>query len=598
MSNAPLVQEGLSKTMFERVVELYDKNGGKHAISRMLKVQYRMHASIADWASQALYGGELQTHKSVEARTLGQLLLLDGATTRTSTTADLSRQQQQEGLEDESPLLLIDTAGCNMYESENAAGSRFNEGEAQIVVQHVRKLMAMGVQQDQIAVISPYNGQVEVLRLALLPEAPKLQIRSVDGFQGGEREAVVLSLVRSSECGGKQGIGFLRDDRRLNVAVTRAKRHCCVICDSETVSQSPFVKNLIQWMEEHGEQRSALEVLDQIDSVDLAQAELDLERLLQGAFKPSASVKKSSNRQQAPLDMEHRRHALLEKIRAFQSNAKQGDEMVMSAELSKLDRKLVHEIAEELGLGHLSEGVEGVNRKIKIIILPNNDLLAITPASTLPSATARSGSALMEESERSNTHGAVAGPGETPAQGEELDDDFEEIPENFVQQPTASVYAAFEVDEEDNGPSASEKVAEKPALNSVLANLTKERAERQKERDALQQDIAKKSKKKKGQKLGGGTKKLPASALNGVDYNAELDDLTFLNAQIDKVQNSHGRQVEGRGKSYRTIINGVLLAKPMSSSLTEKKKGVQASASLNNKLKEALDSRKAKPKKK
>ena len=65
----------------------------------------------------------------------------------------------------------------------------------------------------------------------LLPDIPKLEIKSVDGFQGGEREAFVLSLVRSSERGGASGIGFLKDDRRLNVAVTRARRQCVV--DSE-----------------------------------------------------------------------------------------------------------------------------------------------------------------------------------------------------------------------------------------------------------------------------------------------------------------------------------------------------------------------------
>jgi len=71
---------------------------------------------------------------------------------------------------------------------------------------------------------------VEVLKNLLLTDFPKLEIRSVDGFQGGEREAVVLSLVRSNESGG---IGFLKDDRRLNVAITRAKRHVAVICDCE-----------------------------------------------------------------------------------------------------------------------------------------------------------------------------------------------------------------------------------------------------------------------------------------------------------------------------------------------------------------------------
>jgi ATP-dependent RNA/DNA helicase IGHMBP2 len=148
----------------------------------------------------------------------------------------------------ETALMLIDTAGCSMYESTNAAGSRYNEEEAQLVEQHMRKLLAIGLTPNQIAIITPYNGQVELLRQKLLPDTPGLQIRSVDGFQGGEREAVILSLVRSSARGGQDGIGFLRDDRRLNVAVTRAKRHCCVICDTETVSKSEFVHTLVTWI--------------------------------------------------------------------------------------------------------------------------------------------------------------------------------------------------------------------------------------------------------------------------------------------------------------------------------------------------------------
>ena len=69
----------------------------------------------------------------------------------------------------------------------------------------------------------------------------------------------MLSLVRSSDQGGKNGIGFLRDERRLNVAITRAKRHCAVICDCETVSKNKFIKSLVDWMEEKGEYRSGAE---------------------------------------------------------------------------------------------------------------------------------------------------------------------------------------------------------------------------------------------------------------------------------------------------------------------------------------------------
>jgi superfamily I DNA and/or RNA helicase len=207
-SRNPEVEKGLSQTMFERLMALYGDIDCPAAaakegrISRMLQVQYRMHETISDWASAAMYHGKLQTHESVKQRTLSQL----------------TGKSDDDGVA-QVALLLIDTAGCQMYESVNAAGSRFNVGEAELVARQVRLLVSeVGVQQEEIAVITPYNGQVEILRTALLPDFPKLEIRSVDGFQGGEREAVVLSLVRSSERGGRDGIGFLKNERRLNVA--------------------------------------------------------------------------------------------------------------------------------------------------------------------------------------------------------------------------------------------------------------------------------------------------------------------------------------------------------------------------------------------
>ena len=209
-SNQAQVQQGLSQTMFERIMELYGDNKSSlersepHGrISRMLQVQYRMHESISNWASKAMYHGELQTHASVQSRTLLELTGQSGSDEQVSNVA----------------LMMIDTAGCHMYESVNSAGSRYNLGEADLVVHHIRVLVnELKVQQEEIAVITPYNGQVEILRTALLGDFPKLEIRSVDGFQGGEREAVVLSLVRSSNRGGMDGIGFLKNERRLNVA--------------------------------------------------------------------------------------------------------------------------------------------------------------------------------------------------------------------------------------------------------------------------------------------------------------------------------------------------------------------------------------------
>ncbi|RLN74822.1 hypothetical protein DYB28_004732 [Aphanomyces astaci] len=119
--------------------------------------------------------------------------------------------------------------------------SKSNPGEAQVVAQHVTALLATGLKPSEVAVITPYNGQVGVLRRLLHPVHPTLEIRSVDGFQGCEKEAVVMSLVRSN-C--KSAVGFLADDRRMNVAVTRAKRHVALIGDTDTLGHHPFLKTL------------------------------------------------------------------------------------------------------------------------------------------------------------------------------------------------------------------------------------------------------------------------------------------------------------------------------------------------------------------
>jgi ATP-dependent RNA/DNA helicase IGHMBP2 len=276
------VTAGLSNTLFERLMKLYEKKPER--ISRMLQIQYRMNHVISDWASQAMYNGKLLTHESVRDRTLRQLTSVQQHVFAKGADRNVDEEETMDTI-----LVLIDTAGCDMHEMETAAGSRFNEGEASVVNQHVRKLLALGVAQNEIAIITPYNGQVELLRNMILPDFPKVEIRSVDGFQGGEREAVILSLVRSSERAGANGIGFLRDDRRQNVAVTRAKRHLAVVCDTETVSKSSFIASLIRWIEQNGQQRSAIEFMSEGASDDkqkkeFQKTEADLMKLVESSF--------------------------------------------------------------------------------------------------------------------------------------------------------------------------------------------------------------------------------------------------------------------------------------------------------------------------
>jgi ATP-dependent RNA/DNA helicase IGHMBP2 len=585
-SHDPKIQKGLSITLFERILNVYARNADQ--VSRMLQVQYRMHQSIADWASGAMYHGQLQTHESVAHHVLSDLIgahrhFRNGGDDFVDDDDDDDDDDDCSGEDHDQPaLLLIDTAGCGMEEGETSAGSRFNQGEAQLVVQHVQTLLRAGLKPEEIAVISPYNGQVELLRTLLLPEiAPKLEIRSVDGFQGGEREAVVLSLVR---CNHKGVIGFLGDSRRLNVAITRAKRHCAVICDTETVTKSKFIGGLIDWMEQHGEYRSAAEFHQSDMQGDLELAELELGKLI-GDSNPErdpTTGKKPTNREHFAKKEQERLTSLLDQVTEFARKGHPGETKIMGNHLSKNERRLVHERATELGIEHRSEGVEGVNRHI-ILKIPGGE----APAPEV----------LEDDIEH---------------ESEELTLDMQEDVRNENEVATIVKPSAFQVlgsdddddDDDDDVDHDNDDAGEQskpvmdhdvpPTMNSLLASLALERRQRQQGAMAParppvgqpQTGGKARNKKKGGQKLGGTS----ISAKPSNDLSSDLDDMAFLDSQIDKVQNSHGRKVEGTG-GYRTIINGILIAKPAPPST---KKDAKKSAALNAKLQAAQEDRKAK----
>ncbi|NWV46755.1 SMBP2 protein, partial [Daphoenositta chrysoptera] len=231
--------EGLSLSLMERLAGHY----GERAV-RMLTVQYRMHRDIMEWASSELYGGRLSAHPSVAQHLLRDL---PGVSSTEETSI---------------PLLLIDTAGCGLFELEvEDEQSKGNPGEVQLVGIHVQALVDAGVKARDIAVVAPYNLQVDMLRQHLCHSHPELEIKSVDGFQGREKEAVILSFVRSNR---KGEVGFLAEERRINVAVTRARRQVAVVCDSHTVGSLPFLRRLLDHLAQHGLVRSAFEYLDDL----------------------------------------------------------------------------------------------------------------------------------------------------------------------------------------------------------------------------------------------------------------------------------------------------------------------------------------------
>jgi predicted DNA helicase len=224
---------GLSRTLFERLAE----RCGADVLS-MLQVQYRMHAALMRFPSQSMYDGQLRAAPSVAERLLEQL---------PGVSADPLRP---------GPWHFIDCSGKGYDERRGAEDpSTSNPGQAERTAREVRRLLSRGLAAAEIAVITPYLAQVRLLR-ELLRDATDagLEIDSVDGFQGREKEAVVVDLVRSNEDGT---VGFLADTRRMNVAITRAKRLLLVLGDSATLARHPYYRSFIDEAEASGAYLSA-----------------------------------------------------------------------------------------------------------------------------------------------------------------------------------------------------------------------------------------------------------------------------------------------------------------------------------------------------
>ncbi|CAL5401983.1 unnamed protein product [Camellia sinensis] len=228
-------KKGLGRTLFERLTDLCGDE-----VTSMLTVQYRMHELIMTWSSKELYNSKIEAHPCVAAHMLYDL---EGVKKSSST---------------EPTLILIDIAGCDMEEKKDEEDSRMNEGEAEVAITHAKRLVQSGVQASDIGIISPYAAQVVLLKMMRSNEdkLKDMEISTVDGFQGREKEAIIISMVRSNS---KEEVGFLSDRRRMNVVVTRARRQCCLVCDTETVTGDGFLKRLIEYFEEHGEYLSASE---------------------------------------------------------------------------------------------------------------------------------------------------------------------------------------------------------------------------------------------------------------------------------------------------------------------------------------------------
>ncbi|HEY4242651.1 MAG TPA: AAA domain-containing protein [Kofleriaceae bacterium] len=232
----PDVEVTLGSTVFDRLV------AADGAV--MLEQQHRMHAMIMEFPSRAMYEGKLRAAPDVAAHVLADL----------GVAPDDARPK---------PIWLVDTAGKDWIEERtdfdpgsslnNAPAFRldpstFNTGNAERIAAEARRLLSRGLPPEDIAIIAAYSAQARHLRELLRDERARgLEIGTVDGFQGREKEAVLVDLVRSNDHGE---IGFLANTRRMNVALTRAKRFLLVVADSATLGAHPFYAQFLSYIDE------------------------------------------------------------------------------------------------------------------------------------------------------------------------------------------------------------------------------------------------------------------------------------------------------------------------------------------------------------
>lgn len=233
---------GLSETLFEKVIKRQPNS------SMMLNVQYRMPELIMGFSGKYFYQNELKAAESTKLHFLHQ---------------------------DEPVMTFIDTSGSGFSEEvEEETLSTFNSEEAKFTLDILESLLqktgmeTLLEKQWNIGLISPYRAQVRKFRELLLDHKAYASIHTldeiftvdtIDGFQGQERDIIVISLVRSNSQGE---IGFLADTRRMNVALTRAKRKLLVVGDSATLSQHIFYQAFLNYVDEHNLYRSVYEFLE------------------------------------------------------------------------------------------------------------------------------------------------------------------------------------------------------------------------------------------------------------------------------------------------------------------------------------------------
>ena len=235
------LKAGLGKTLMERIVE------NKPETVTLLKMQYRMNEEIMRFSSDWFYGNQVESAPEVKYRSI---LDLDIPMTWIDTSEFDEPDNPENPDNSKQPLFREQFVGESF--------GRINKAEAELTLlalenyfQKIGKQRILDERLD-VGVISPYRAQVQYLRRLFKkreffkPYRHLISVNTVDGFQGQERDIILISLVRSNEEGQ---IGFLRDLRRMNVAITRARMKVIILGDASTLTRHPFYKKLYDYIE-------------------------------------------------------------------------------------------------------------------------------------------------------------------------------------------------------------------------------------------------------------------------------------------------------------------------------------------------------------
>ena len=229
VKNIQAARGGLTDTLMQKVVGLHPQ------CVTLLTVQYRMNQDIMSFSSRWFYHSRLQAAPEAGHR---QVIPLD------------------------TPLTWIDTSALDYEEKENRYRSRSNSQEARLVIKTLRDYIEMispqKIESERVdfGIITPYRGQARLIRRLLKMQhyfrrlKRHITVGTVDGFQGQERDVIVISLVRDNAEGN---IGFLRDLRRMNVAITRARMKLIIVGNAQTLSRHRFYRALAEHIRQQGE---------------------------------------------------------------------------------------------------------------------------------------------------------------------------------------------------------------------------------------------------------------------------------------------------------------------------------------------------------